>query len=69
MGVEECFTIITGNGTNTILLIPGNEGFDISEEILASASEIHRDALSRTELARMRVSLDDISRFDHVKKR
>ncbi|KAI9770687.1 MAG: hypothetical protein M1839_003071 [Geoglossum umbratile] len=62
---NECFEAVTGNGTNTILLIPQEE-LVIDDEMLNSAAEIHAKAVSQ---GLKRVATDDISRFHHYRKR
>ncbi|KAI9769847.1 MAG: hypothetical protein M1840_003841 [Geoglossum simile] len=62
---NECFEAVTGNGTNTMLLIPQEE-LVIDDEMLNSAAEIHAKAVSQ---GLKRVAIDDISRFHHSRKR
>ncbi|KAI9767338.1 MAG: hypothetical protein M1840_005747 [Geoglossum simile] len=62
---NECFEAVTGNGTNTILLIPQKE-LVIDDEMLNSAAEIHAKAVSQ---GLKRVAPDDISWFHHYRKR
>jgi hypothetical protein len=68
MHPKECFSTVIGNGTNTILLIPGDAGLDINDDVLSSASKIHANAISEAKLGQKRVAEDDISRFYHARK-
>lgn len=58
------FEAATANGTNTIYLIPKANGNAINE-----FADIRANVISRQELGRKRVTVDEISERHHLRKR
>jgi hypothetical protein len=64
---RHCFASLTGDGTNTVLLLPDGE-LILEGETVEDASRFHAEATAQPMAGHKRPAEEDISRFNHARK-